>query len=188
LQELNPGSIVKFEVDAGGRFKRCCVVPHGGAVAAATSPRKVLVADGFHLKGPWNGVGLTYMATSAENNLVMTCLVICDVESAGNYEFGLNALLEHEQLGATLRNDIWVFMSDRNPGMLSAVATALPKAEQMFCGRHMAKNCPPLGQVGNVLFCQAARSPTAEAFKGYMDQIQQLVKPEIQRSCRGAAH
>ena len=105
-QEENPGSITGIEVDAERRFKRCVIVPHGCAVAAVMTPKRVMFGDGFFLKGDFGGTGLIYTMTSAEKELVCVALVICDVENASNYKYGLDAMKQHSALGPALTDEV----------------------------------------------------------------------------------
>jgi hypothetical protein len=105
-QEENPGSITGIEADSEGRFTRCVIVPHGCAVAAVMTPKRVMFGDGFFLKGDLGGTGIIYTMTSAEKELVCVALVICDVENASNYKYGLDAMKRHSTLGPALTDEV----------------------------------------------------------------------------------
>jgi hypothetical protein len=112
-QELNPGSVADFEVDSEGRFTRCVIVPHGCAVAAAMTPKRVMFGDGFFLKGEFAGTGLVFTMLSAENELVCVALVICGGENASNYQYGLDAMKRHVTLGSAMTKEVREHWNDR---------------------------------------------------------------------------
>lgn len=95
-----------IEMDAQGRLKRCVVVPHGCAVAAVETPKRVMFGDGFFLKGEFKGTGLIYTMLSAEKELVVVAIVICDLENATNYLYGLDAMKEHSMLGPAMADEV----------------------------------------------------------------------------------
>jgi hypothetical protein len=66
-------------------------------------------------------------------------------------------------------------MSDRNVGLLNVVKYHFPGAEHWFCCKHLLKNAPAVGAVGNGIFWEAAKATNAQQYKKAMDKLRAQV-------------
>jgi hypothetical protein len=62
-------------------------------------------------------------------------------------------------------------MSDRNVGLLIMVKNHFPGAEHWYCGKHLLKNAPPVGAVGNDIFWEAAKATNVKLHEKAMVKL-----------------
>ncbi|XP_021774783.1 uncharacterized protein LOC110738690 [Chenopodium quinoa] len=122
--------------------------------------RPMIGVDGCHLKGAYPGIILVAVAKDGNNNLFPLAWATVEAENKDSWGWFLESLMAmftHDQgEGLTI-------MSDRQKGLLEAMADIVPKAEKRFCVRHIWANFKLkfTGSTFKELFWAAARSTTA---------------------------
>ncbi|XP_026458270.1 uncharacterized protein LOC113358799 isoform X2 [Papaver somniferum] len=166
----NPGSVAKFTY---GRNDNCfdsvtiCFdAPMKGFINGC---RPIVGLDGCHLKGKYGGCLLSATSLDAQNGLVPLGIMICRNECFENWYLFLKdlkpGLVDHRlQLN---------FISDRQKGLLEAVALLFPGAPHRFCIRHLSKNFKThyKGSKLHNHFWNAARAYKEKHFKAHMDSL-----------------
>ncbi|KAL0287527.1 UNVERIFIED_CONTAM: hypothetical protein Sradi_7123100 [Sesamum radiatum] len=142
IRRTNPGSTVVLGTeDVGGKnkfskFYVCFAVIKAGFREGC---RKIIGVDGCHLKGPHEGIFLTAVGVDPNNSLFPLSYVI-------------NLGIKDESR--------YVFMSDKQKGLIQAFQEVLPDAAHRFCVRHMHNNFKNAGLSGYRL-----RMPYGELLK-----------------------
>ncbi|KAK4390053.1 hypothetical protein Sango_2068600 [Sesamum angolense] len=99
--------------------------------------RPLIGLDGCFLKGLFKGQLLAAIGRDPNDNIYPIAVAYVEVEKYDNWEWFLNLLLRdigsHNERG-------WAFISDRQKGLLEAIAELAPGADHRFCLRHMYNN------------------------------------------------
>ncbi|XP_026435789.1 uncharacterized protein LOC113333574 [Papaver somniferum] len=170
IRRTNPGSIEKFTY---GRNDNCFDsvtisfdAPMRGFINGC---RPIVGLDGCHLKGKYGGCLLSATSLDAQNGLVPLGIMIYRNECFENWYFFLKdlkpRLVDHRlQLN---------FISDKQKGLLEAVALLFPGSPHRFCIRHLSKNFKTHykgPKLHNHLW-NAARAYKVKHFKAHMDSL-----------------
>ncbi|KAL0406346.1 UNVERIFIED_CONTAM: hypothetical protein Slati_3948500, partial [Sesamum latifolium] len=135
---------------------------------------KIIGVDGCHLKRPNGGILLTAVGVDPNNNLYPISYAVVNREARETWEWFL--ILLNEDLGISNQVE-YVFMSDKQKGLIQAFQEVLPTAAHRFCVRHMNNNFKNTGFRGlsfkNALW-KAARACTRGEFKARMKELQDL--------------
>ncbi|XP_038699608.1 uncharacterized protein LOC119996902 [Tripterygium wilfordii] len=138
----NPGTIVDILTDRQnegdlGLFKAfyCCFKSCKQGILNRCRP--VLGVDGCFLKGLVKGELLTAIGRDGNNQMFPVAWAVVLVENTDTWTWFLN-LLRHD-LG-TVEGEGWTIISDRQKGLVSAVADTWSKAEHRFYCRHLYAN------------------------------------------------
>ncbi|XP_038707254.1 uncharacterized protein LOC120002562 [Tripterygium wilfordii] len=138
----NPGSTVSLLTNRQNEndppsFKAfyCCF--KSCKVGVLNGCRPVLGVDGCFLKGLVKGELLTAIARDGNNQMFPVAWAVVLVENNETWTWFLN-LLRHD-LG-TAEGELWTIISDRQKGLVGAVAETWSKADHRFCCRHLYAN------------------------------------------------
>ncbi|XP_021754555.1 uncharacterized protein LOC110719884 [Chenopodium quinoa] len=182
VMKYNPGSGCNVVVDGIDRpepplFMRMfiCLRPLRDGFAKGCRP--LIGLDGCHLKGAFPGQILVAVAKDGNNNLFPLAWATVEIENQETWGWFLESLMSmftHDQ-GAGL-----TIMSDRQKGLIKAMADVIPKAEQRFCVRHIWANFKLnfTGSTFKELFWRAARATTIFEHEIAMESIKFLDEEE----------
>ncbi|GJX30924.1 mutator type transposase [Tanacetum coccineum] len=159
-QEPNPESLTRI-------FRRvyvCLVALKQGFRARG---REILRLDGCFMAGPWPGQILTSVGVDANNGIYPVAYVIVEAESKTSWCWFLNLLREDLGIEANFN---YTFISNRQKGLIQAIASVFPSAEHMYCVRHIHENMKSQlkGCVYKEMLWNAAKATSEGDFKKKM--------------------
>nr|KAJ0227649.1 hypothetical protein LSAT_V11C100003630 [Lactuca sativa] len=144
LQATNVDTTVKIDVyseqnpsNPMRRFKRIyiCLGPLKKGFKAGL--RDLLGFDGVHMKGPFPGQVLTVVGLDSNNGIYPLAYAIVETENKSSWVWFLQCLGEDLDLGS---NSNFTFITDRQKGLIPAIAQLFPCAEHRYCLRHIHQN------------------------------------------------
>ena len=144
LKRNNPGSTIVFECtpeEDGRRFRRVFIC-YGATASGFQYCRPVLGLDGTHLNSKYKGILLTATATDANESLFPLAYAVVSSENDENWLW-FNGLLRKvitEHAPSFLDPQVLTFVSDRQKGLLEAIATVFPQSPSGYCLRHLYEN------------------------------------------------
>ncbi|KAL2237311.1 UNVERIFIED_CONTAM: hypothetical protein Sindi_0922800, partial [Sesamum indicum] len=177
IRRTNPGSTVIVgteDVEEENRFTRFYVCFSAMKNGFKEGCRKIIRVDGYHLKGPHGGILLTAVGVDPNNNLYPIAYAVVNTESRETWEWFL--ILLKTDLGIENQSE-YVFMSDKQKGLIQAFQEVLPAAPHRFCVRHMHsnfKNADFRGLTFKHALWRAAKACTKGEFKARMKDLQVL--------------
>ncbi|KAK2662594.1 hypothetical protein Ddye_001168 [Dipteronia dyeriana] len=126
--------------------------------------------DGWHLKGPYEGVILSAVALDANSGLYPLAYCICEGETLLSWSWFLRQLrcfLKYPE------DRPICFMSDMQKGVIGALKMYWPKASVRFCARHIYTNFSTKysGQKMRKLFWKASKTDDKHEFKKCIQDI-----------------
>ncbi|KAI5343965.1 hypothetical protein L3X38_011841 [Prunus dulcis] len=140
LNNTSKGSTVKIKCDlVGGEaiFQRTYVCLAACKNRLLEGCRPVIGVDACHLKGPYPGKILTAVGVEGNNGLFQIAYAVAEIKNKDSWIWFLSLLIE--DLGIT--NGLsWAFISDKQKGLIPAIAHVLPTAEHKMCVRHLYNN------------------------------------------------
>lgn len=98
--------------------------------------RKVVCLDGCFFKGATNGE-LCAIGRDANNQMYPIAWAVIEVENNNSWDWFWDLLFRDISVGGGTG---WVFISDQQNGILSAVEKWAPNAEHRNCARHIYAN------------------------------------------------
>ncbi|GKC87247.1 transposase, MuDR, MULE transposase domain protein [Tanacetum coccineum] len=128
--------------------------------AFLTSMRPLIIIDGAHLKGTYEGTNLLAVGMDGNNQIVPIATGVCQGgESTEAWSFFLSKL--KESIGVV--QDMTV-ISDRHPGIVSACATVFPNAFHGYCCRHLMMNCEIRNKKHRAIYWKTCKAYTTGHF------------------------
>ncbi|KAK9049348.1 hypothetical protein SSX86_031684 [Deinandra increscens subsp. villosa] len=144
LKSKNPGTTVHIEVepeqnpDSPTRvFKRIYICLGALKQGFKACKRELLGLDGAFMKGPFPSQMLTLVGLDPNNGIYPLAYAVVEAESKDSWTWFLQCLADDLDLPS---NANFTFISDRQKGILPALATVFPSAEHRFCLRHIHQN------------------------------------------------
>ncbi|XP_052624980.1 uncharacterized protein LOC128132443 [Lactuca sativa] len=144
LQTNNPGTTVKLEVcnepnpDVQTRiFKRIYICLGALKLGFKSGKRELLGLDGCFLKGPHPRQILTAVGLDSNNGIYPLAYAIVEAETTSSWTWFLECLGDDLDLDASCN---FTFVSDRQKGIIPAIAKVFPNAEHRWCLRHIHEN------------------------------------------------
>ncbi|XP_034204500.1 uncharacterized protein LOC117618861 [Prunus dulcis] len=140
LKKANKGSTVIIKNKMKGNkpvFERIYVCLEDCKRGFLAGCRPLIGIDGCHLKGPYTGQVLTAVGVDGNNGLYPVAYAVVEMESKISWIWFLQLLIEDLQIE---NGKAWVFMSDKQKGLIPAIETLLPTAEHRMCVRHLYSN------------------------------------------------
>ncbi|XP_023772208.2 uncharacterized protein LOC111920861 [Lactuca sativa] len=144
LQQCNPGTTVKIDVyrepnaDLETRmFNRIYVCLGALKLGFKAGLRDFLGFDGAFMKAPYPGQVLTVVGLDSNNGIYLLAYAIVKVENKSSWSWFLECLGEDLELST---NSNFTFISDKQKGILPAIANLFPSAEHRFCLKHIHEN------------------------------------------------
>ncbi|CAL8996822.1 unnamed protein product [Prunus brigantina] len=179
LRTRNVGStvIIKSEMEGDRpRFQRIYICLAACKKGFLDGCRPVVCLDGCHVKGPHPGQVLSAMGVDANNGMFPLAYAYVEIESNSTWLWFLELL--SGDLNITNSHG-YVFMTDKQKGLIDAVDALFPHAEHRHCLKHLYGNFY-LEHRGLALKHQMeaiARATTVPWFHAEMTKMLQLSKP-----------
>ncbi|GKC02145.1 mutator type transposase [Tanacetum coccineum] len=116
---------------------------------------------------PWPGQILTAVGVDANNGIYPVAYAIVEAESKASWCWFLNLLGEDLGIEANFN---YTFISDRQKGLIQAIASVFPSAEHKYCVRHIHENMKSQfkGGVYKEMLWNAAKATSKGEFKKKM--------------------
>lgn len=86
--------------------------------------------DGTHIKGPYLGQLLCVVEVDGNNGMFPIAYVVAEVEAFNTWIWFLELLCQDLNIGNSHR---YVFMTDKQKGLIEDVSTLFPNAEHRHC-------------------------------------------------------
>jgi hypothetical protein len=150
FKDLNEGSTVKHEVDEENRVKRLFVCP-AFMNSAIRHARPVMSLDAAHLKSKWKGIlYIASVKTPCEEIFPVAMAIMHDNENEDGWTWFLEHLLsaceflvvDHPK--SSIDYKYYMFVSDRQKGLINALSNVFPQNHATFCAIHVARNVEKL--------------------------------------------
>ncbi|XP_071738981.1 uncharacterized protein [Rutidosis leptorrhynchoides] len=178
--DKNPGTTITIDLEplhnatsTSRQFKRIyiCLGPLKEGFRACM--RQLIGLDGAFMKGPFPGQLLTAVGIDPNNGIYPLAYAIVEAESIQSWTWFLECLGKDLDLSV---NSNFTFISDRQKGILPAVASVYPCAEHWYCVRHLHQNFKKnwRGEEYKKALWKAASATTVLCFESAMQEIRQL--------------
>ncbi|CAI9262636.1 unnamed protein product [Lactuca saligna] len=180
VQARNPDTTVKIDVESEANptvetrtFRRIYVCIGALKRGFAAGRRDFLGLDGAFVKGPYLGQVLSVVALDGNNGIYPLAYVVVESETLNSWTWFLSNLGDDLGLGT---NSNFTFMSDRQKGLLPAIATLFPCAEHRYCLRHIHDNMKKnwRGKVFKDLLWECATTSNVQHFHQAMEKLKKL--------------
>ncbi|XP_013623937.1 PREDICTED: uncharacterized protein LOC106329873 [Brassica oleracea var. oleracea] len=134
LERLNPRTVSRLVVDEKNQFKYVFFAL-GACIEGFNSMRKVIIMDGTHLKGVYEGVLLITTAQDLDHHHYPLTFAVVDGEKNASWSWFLTTL-------KTLIPDDpqLVLCTDRNQSIIKTVHEVYPLAIHGYCIYHLSNN------------------------------------------------
>ena len=133
LKETDQDTVAKWKA-TGGRFERLFIAYGCSIKGFLAGCRPVLIIDGCFLTGPYRGTLLSASAHDTDNDLFPVAYAIVSGETEDNWEWFM------ENVKEITRNVEITIISDRNPGIITAVRNVFGSERHAYCYRHVKEN------------------------------------------------
>ncbi|XP_039155395.1 uncharacterized protein LOC120286880 [Eucalyptus grandis] len=178
LRMSNPGSTVtlkveKLDMQSKAFFERMYICFAACKKGFIDGCRKVVGLDGCFLKGICQGQILCAVGRDGNDQMFPIAWAVVRVESRDTWTWFLTHLMYDLNITHTYGQG-WVIISDKQKGLLQAVAELLPTAEHRMCARHIYANWSKKykGIQMQRMFWQCAKSNTMAEY----DESSQALK------------
>ncbi|KAJ9558803.1 LOW QUALITY PROTEIN: hypothetical protein OSB04_013417 [Centaurea solstitialis] len=176
----NPDTTVKLEVEIEPnlqvetrKFKRVYICLGSLKKGFRAGKRDLLGLDGTFMKGPFPGQILTAVGVDSNHGIYPVAYAIVEAETTNSWKWFLECLGDDLDLQA---NSNFTFVSDRQKGIIPAIAKMFPSAEHRFCLRHIQENMKLQwkGQAYKDLLWECAAAYTVPQFKTAMEKLKRF--------------
>ncbi|XP_022039778.1 uncharacterized protein LOC110942333 [Helianthus annuus] len=180
LLRSNPGTTVKIDVEREcnpasptRQFRRIYICLGALKEGFKVNGRNILGLDGCFMKGPFPGQVLSAVGIDSNNGIYPVAYSIVEAETKSSWEWFLGNL--GDDLGLD-QQSYFTFISDRQKGLIPALAKIFPLAEHRFCLRHIHENMKPRwsGNLFKEMLWDAACATTKPQFNRKMNAIRLL--------------
>ncbi|KAL4564105.1 hypothetical protein LXL04_028157 [Taraxacum kok-saghyz] len=144
VQATNLSTNVKIEVVSEPNyasqtrmFKRVYICLGELKKGFKASRREIVGLDGAFMKGPFPGQMLTAVGLDSNNEIYPVAYAIVEAENKNSWKWFFECLGDDLELYS---NSNFTFISDKQKGILPAIAELYPSAEHRFCLRHIHEN------------------------------------------------
>ncbi|KAI3823310.1 hypothetical protein L1987_04745 [Smallanthus sonchifolius] len=177
LQANNTNTTVKFVVedetnpDAPTRiFKRVYVCLGALKDGFKACKRELLGLDGAFMKGPYPGQLLTAVGIDPNNGIYPLAYAIVEAENKLSWTWFLQCVADDLEKDERCN---FTFISDRQKGLIPALAKVFPSAEHRFCLRHLHQNMKLRwrGKAFKDLLWGCATTTTVQEFRSKMEEL-----------------
>ncbi|CAA7048307.1 unnamed protein product [Microthlaspi erraticum] len=134
IKAANPGTITKLECDEQDRFKYLFIA-FGACISGFQYIRNVVVVDGTHLKGKYEGVLLVAASQDGNGEIFPLAFGVVDVEDFPAWEWFLTQL----RLICGNQQEL-VIISDRHKALRKSIRKVFPLAHPGMCTYHLHQN------------------------------------------------
>ncbi|KAF6142864.1 hypothetical protein GIB67_002728 [Kingdonia uniflora] len=133
----NPGSIAKCSTDDDMKmWTRTCIAYKAYLDGFVKGCRPIIGLDGCFLKGKYGGQCLSIVGLDENNGLFHIAIYLCRSECLATWKTFMGLLAPY----LTLHPSKLTFISDRQKGLVDAVAQVFHHQNHRFCFRHFYKN------------------------------------------------
>ncbi|KAJ9548062.1 hypothetical protein OSB04_020605 [Centaurea solstitialis] len=180
LQRSNPGTTVKLELEiepnlqtTTRQFKRVYICLGALKNGFKALGRDLLGLDGSFMKGPYPGQILTAVGVDPNHGIYPLAYAIVEAETTNSWTWFLECLGDDLEL---VSNSNFTFISDRQKGIIPAIAKVFPAAEHRFCVRHIQQNMKQSwkGKVYNDMLWRCASATTIPQFHAEMEELRKF--------------
>ncbi|GKC48768.1 mutator type transposase, partial [Tanacetum coccineum] len=132
--------------------------------------RDLLGLDGCFMKGQYPGQLLTAVGVDANHGTYPLAYAVVEAETLNSWSWFLTCLGDDLDL---TRESNFTFISDRQKGLIPALAQVFPCAEHRFCLRHIHENMKGQfrGDLYKELLWNCACATTMPYFEKHMDKL-----------------
>ncbi|XP_074362497.1 uncharacterized protein LOC141702785 [Apium graveolens] len=174
LLKRNPNSTVEIELDPVNdrTFRRMCICLGGLKHGFKLGCRKVLGFDGCHLKSAYKGQLLCAMGVDGNNCMCPLAYALVEAERLDSWRWFLALVATDLNIGS---GEGWIFISDKQKGLLNVVDEMLPLDEHRYCVKHMHNNFKGKfgGRALKDRLWSCARASNVEAFQTNMNYMKE---------------
>lgn len=136
ILKYNPGSVVRYQINVDGSFKRRFIALSGALQGFLNGCHPFIGVDGTFLKGQHHGMLLTAITLDGNKQLYPLAVAVVEIECFDSWVFFLESLRDG------LRGDNFTFMSDRKKkGLWDVFTLVFPNSQQRFCMLHFFRKC-----------------------------------------------
>ncbi|KAL4555620.1 hypothetical protein LXL04_038244 [Taraxacum kok-saghyz] len=178
LQSTNPDTTVKLDLVSEPNmanvttrcFKRLYICLGAMKKGFRAGMRDFLGLDGAFMKGPFPGQILTAVSVDSNNGIYPLAYAIVESENMQSWKWFLDCLGDDLDL---YTNSNFTFISDRQKGLLPAIAQMFPNAEHRFCIRHIHENMKRewRSKEHKELLWKCAKATTVPEFNRLMQEL-----------------
>nr|XP_043620282.1 uncharacterized protein LOC122592140 [Erigeron canadensis] len=138
--------------------------------------RELLGLDGAFMSGPFPGQVLTAVTLDSNNAIYPVAYVVVEAETLNSWTWFLECLGEDLDLE---RNSNFTFISDRQKGLIPALAKVFPCAEHRYCVKHIHENMKLQwrGTTFKNHLWRCATTSTIQEFTKYMLEFKRFSEP-----------
>ncbi|CAI9279938.1 unnamed protein product [Lactuca saligna] len=182
LQTRNPDTTVRVDVESEGNphsetrtFRRIYICLGALKKGFAAGKRDFLGFDGAFMKGPFPGQILSAVGLDGNNGTYPLAYAVVETENISSWTWFLSCL--GEDLGLNT-NSNFTFITDRQKGILNAIADLFPCAENRYCVRHIRDNMRKQwrGKPFEDLLWTCATATHVQQFNKGMEELKKLNK------------
>ncbi|XP_062086330.1 uncharacterized protein LOC133792440 [Humulus lupulus] len=155
------------------QFKRIFICYEGFKSGFLAGCRPFFGLDGCHLKGPYKVIFFVAVEVDANLHFYPLAYAIVEAENTESWRWILKQLIR--EIGETTNGQPWCIMSDRQKGLIEAVA-AIPNAEHHYCCFHVENNMIKKFGTSQLrgMFWAALETANFDNFKHIMVMIKQF--------------
>lgn len=178
LQRTNPDTSVKLEVENESnsltrKFKRIYICLGALKKGFKAGLRDLLGLDGTLIEGPFAGKLLIAVGIDPNHGTYPVAYAIVEAETTRSWSWFLECLGDDLDLSP---NSNFTFISDRENGIVTAIAKVFPCAEHRYCLMDIHKNMAQLwkGKVFKDHLWKCAAATTVPHFEKAMEDLKSL--------------
>ncbi|GKB38186.1 mutator type transposase, partial [Tanacetum coccineum] len=177
LQRTNPDTTVKLDVERSfnpseptRQFRRIYICLGALKKGFKAGMRDLLGLDGCFMKGQYPGQLLTAVGVDANHGTYPLAYAVVEAETLNSWSWFLTCLGDDLDL---TRESNFTFISDRQKGLIPALAQVFPCAEHRFCLRHIHENMKGQfrGDLYKELLWNCACTTSMPYFEKHMDKL-----------------
>ncbi|KAJ9538584.1 hypothetical protein OSB04_031317 [Centaurea solstitialis] len=182
LQKSNPNTTLKLQVEVEcnlssttRQFKRIYIHLGGLKQGFKAIGKELLGLDESIMKGPYPGQILTAVGVDPNQGIYPLAYAVVEAETTDSWSWFLEILQDDLDLN---RDSNFTFITDRQKGIVPAMARVFPSAEHRFCIRHIYENMKKQwkGHVYKDQLWKCASATTAPQSKKCMDALKAINK------------
>ncbi|KAL6583922.1 hypothetical protein OROMI_003211 [Orobanche minor] len=165
LEQSNPGSVVDLQTDEAGAFEYC-FMSLAASIRGFKACRPVIVVDGTHLKGKYNGI--MFVATTKDANEQIFPLAF----GFGAKECDESWIWFLEQCRRTFGSpENLLIVSDQHVSIKNALDVVYPGTPHGICTYHLHGKIRWWGDHAIIMFQAAANAYRCRDFEDRMDNL-----------------
>ena len=136
LRRSNPGSTFYLGLSEG-HFSSIYFSLDACKRGFLSGCRPLICLDGCHIKTKYGGILLTAVGVDPNDCIFPIAMALVEVESKASWKWFLETLKKDLGIDNTFP---WTIMTDKQKGLIPAVADIFPDSEHRFCVRHLYQN------------------------------------------------